>query len=146
MNENNTIIVIGAVRPDGTAHPIGDITLRPGSGDVNEATVESDLSEDDIRAALTGMAVLSQGLRLMLDGSDPTGMDTLTFDGLCRPVATAAQTDALARLLARLQSRTADEVRALDVDYPDWDRRDEQDRQAMRDLATGMLDTVREAG
>jgi len=70
----------------------------------------------------------------------------LTFDGLCRPVATAAQTDALARLLARLQSRTAAEVRALDVDYPDWDRRDEQDRQAMRDLAAGMLDTVREAG
>ena len=60
--------------------------------------------------------------------------------------ATLEQVDALARLLARLQSRTAAETRALPVDYPDWERRDERDRQAMRDLAAGMLDTVREAG
>lgn len=144
MSEH-TIIVMAA-GSDGDTRPIGDAVLRPGGGDVNEATLEPDLSMDDIRATLTGMAILAQGLRLMLGGTDPNGMSRLVFDGRCRPVATPAQVDALARLLARLQSRTAAETRALPVDYPDWERRDERDRQAMRDLAAGMLDTVREAG
>ena len=141
----HTIIVMAA-GPDGDTRPIGDAVLRPGGGDVNEATLEPDLSMDDIRAALTGMTVLAQGLRPILTGGDPDGMGTLVFDSQCRPVASPAQVETLARLLARLQSRTAAETRALPVTYPDWERRDEQDRQAMRDLAAGMLDTVREAG
>ena len=117
-------------------------TYPEGVGDI---TIDWDTPRLVARVGISALENICLGLRQVASGdADGIGVSVLSFDERMRPVATGAQVDAVAVILAGVFDNLTD----TPADTPDeaYVKLDDQGRAELTRLARFLLDVAREAG
>lgn len=117
--------------------------------ELQEIELNPDATDDELRAATAGMALISQAAREQLTGRFEDSMGGLEFDSQMRVVATDRQVDRLAASLflqnLQLLALARGEQPPLADPEKAWGTADEEMKGMTRDMARIMLGRVRKA-
>lgn len=116
--------------------------------ELQEIELNPDATDDELRAAAAGMALISQAAREQLAGQFEDSMGGLGFDDRMRVVATDRQVDELAACLYMqnmqlIAHEHGERPPQLSVEQA-WEIPSEDVKDSVREVARAMLDRVRE--
>lgn len=153
MNDNQpatgdiTVTVILSHGDDPLSGTIIGIDHAAGK-ELQEIELNSDATDDELRAATAGMALISQAAREQLAGQFEDSMGGLEFDDRMRVVATDRQVDELA---ACLYMQFVYDTAVVNGERPPqisvkqaWEIPSDDVKNAVREVARNILDCVRE--